>query len=209
MTASENARHQSEHGPQFGYGECLLRTRGCFGAPSIGDFDGDGSADAEDGWKATQHKHAASDFASIPANVPLWWGGGSSDHGHVAVSAGNAMCWSTDIRRTGYFDLVPIAEISQRWGLPFLGWTEDINGVRVWTQEEEDDMVDPKVQEQLDRIEADGKQALQEQRAFRKGQAANAKQARETAASILAESKDDASRAQARRIIALLEADDA
>ena len=61
----------------------------------------------------------------------MWWIGGSSGHGHVALSAGNGMCWSGDIRRGGYFDLVPIAEIGRRWGLQFVGWTRDINGVTV------------------------------------------------------------------------------
>ncbi len=131
--ALERAAAQSKSGPTFGKDECLIRVRKLYGADAIGDFDGDGSADAEDGWKATKHRHPAPlQLDAIPAGVPLWWGGGSADHGHVAISAGRGMCWSTDIRRTGRFDLVPIAEITREWGLPFLGWTEDINGVRVY-----------------------------------------------------------------------------
>ena len=126
------AEAQSKSGPTFGKGECLMRTRKLYDAPAIGDFDGDRSADAEDGWKAAKHKHPTTTPGGVPAGVPVWWGGGSSDHGHVAITAGGGMCWSTDIKREGRYDLVPIAEISRKWGLPLLGWTEDINGVRVY-----------------------------------------------------------------------------
>lgn len=130
--ALERAAAQSKNGPTFGKDQCLMRTRALYGAPAIGDFDGDGAADAEDGWKATQHKHPTTVPTGIPAGVPVWWGGGSGDHGHVAISAGAGMCWSTDIERTGRYDLVPITRIRDRWGLPLLGWSEDINGVRVY-----------------------------------------------------------------------------
>lgn len=132
--ALERAADQSRNGPSFGKDQCLMRVRALYGAPAIGDFDGDGAADAEDGWKATKKRHnTETPVARIPAGVPIWWGGGSADHGHVAISAGGGLCWSTDIQRTGMFDKVPITDINRKWGLPFLGWTEDINGVRVYT----------------------------------------------------------------------------
>ncbi len=144
--ALERAADQSRNGPTFGKDECLMRVRGLYGAPAIGDFDGDGAADAEDGWKATKKRHTGTAVTNIPAGVPLWWGGGTADHGHVAVSAGGGQCWSTDIKRTGRFDKVAITEINRKWGLPFLGWTEDINGVTVYTPpstEKEPDMPKP------------------------------------------------------------------
>jgi hypothetical protein len=42
------------------------------------------------------------------------------------------MCWSTDFKRTGYVDLVPIQSITSGWNQEFRGWTEDINGVTVY-----------------------------------------------------------------------------
>ena len=131
--AIEAAHHQSEHGPQFGEGECMKRTRMLFGAPAIGNFDGDGDPDAEDGWKFAKHKHPTHDPSSIPRGVPVWWGGGSKDNGHVAVSTGHGKIWSTDIKRTGFYDQVDITRIHRDWKLPLLGWSEDIDGVTVYT----------------------------------------------------------------------------
>ena len=68
---------------------------------------------------------------SLWVESPVFWEGGSASHGHIAISAGNGFCWSTDIRRTGFMDRVPIDEIHAKWGLTLLGWTEDINGVTV------------------------------------------------------------------------------
>ena len=137
--AIARAAFQSANGPPFGLGECLLRTRLLFDAPSIGDFDGDGSADAEDGWKAAEFKHPFDgDYNGVPRGVPFWWSGGSDDNGHVAPTIGSAACWSTDIKRIGFYDLVPLARIHDQWGLTPLGWTEDINGVRVFDNQEDD-----------------------------------------------------------------------
>lgn len=128
------ARHQSHDGPQFGTGECQMRVHDCYDIPSIGDFDRDGMADAEDAWKFATKKHPGDQHP--PRGYPVFWGGGSHDNGHVAISAGRdssgvTHIWSTDIRRPGYFDYVPLSEITQRWGLPYLGWTEDYDGYQI------------------------------------------------------------------------------
>ena len=132
--AIARAQYQSAHGPQYGKGQCMQRTRELFGAPAIGDYDGDGDADAEDGWKFAKFKHPFDgNYSAVPRGVPFWWSGGSNDNGHVAPTEGGGRCMSTDIVRTGYYDDVPLALIAQKWGLRPLGWTEDIDGVRVWT----------------------------------------------------------------------------
>lgn len=132
--AISRATYQSAHGPRYGTGQCMMRTRALFGAPAIGDYDGDGSADAEDGWKFAKFKHPFDgDYNAVPRGVPFWWGGGSHDNGHVVVTLGSGRCMSTDIERDGYYDNVPLALIAQRWGLRPLGWTEDIDGVRAWS----------------------------------------------------------------------------
>lgn len=148
--AQSRARYQSANGPAFGKGQCMLRCRELVDAPAIGDYDGDGSADAEDGWKFAKHKHPTTLVNDIPGGCFIWWGGGSHDNGHVAYADPDqrGMCWSTDIERTGYFDLVPIGLIHTRWGLPLLGWSEDIDGVTVYdatnrTGNQEDDMATP------------------------------------------------------------------
>lgn len=132
---SEAARRSRAPHPTSEVGYCLREVRELLNAPAAAD-------DAIGAWEAARYKHPTSDLASIPAAAPIFWSGGSSGHGHIAVAARYRLrdrllrrprkCWSTDIRRPGYFDLVPIDEIHDRWGLTFLGWTEDLNGVRVY-----------------------------------------------------------------------------
>jgi hypothetical protein len=72
----------------------------------------------------------------VPRGYPVFWSGGSAGHGHIAIAAGDGACWSTDIRRPGYFDRVPIDEIRTAWGLTLLGWTTDLNGEPVPAEDE-------------------------------------------------------------------------
>lgn len=131
--AADAARRQSEHGPRFGKNECELRCRLAFGVPSVGDLDGDGMADAEDGWKASRGRHPLKAGDPIPGCFPVFWSGGSRDNWHVAISEPRrpGHVWSTDIRREGFFDLVPIEEIHDKWGLDLLGYAEIYNGHRI------------------------------------------------------------------------------
>lgn len=82
---------------------------------------------AESAYFQTQKRHTT--WPPPPA-VPVWWTNGRS--GHVAVSDGGGYCWSTDIKRTGKVDRVPIKSITSAWGQNYRGWSEDINGVTVW-----------------------------------------------------------------------------
>jgi hypothetical protein len=66
----------------------------------------------------------------------VFWTGGRHGYGHVALSRGNGSVWSTDYHRVGKVDACRIDEITRDWGLRLVGWTEDINGVRVWQQAE-------------------------------------------------------------------------
>jgi hypothetical protein len=126
------ARSQSErggipgdpHAGNPGAGWCLMFVRLCFGIAKRED-------DAIGAWAHARHKHPQTNAALIPRGYPVFWAGGSSGHGHIAVSAGDGACWSTDIRRTGFFDKVAITEIHAEWGLTLLGWTEDLNGATV------------------------------------------------------------------------------
>jgi hypothetical protein len=67
-----------------------------------------------------------------PRNVPVWWTGGSSGHGHVALSVGDGYCVSTDAAGPGRNAKVRIGDLTAGVGLNFRGWSEDINGVRVY-----------------------------------------------------------------------------
>jgi hypothetical protein len=62
----------------------------------------------------------------------VWWLGGSHGFGHVALSDGGGYVWSTDVLRPGKVDRVTAASITHNWGLSYVGWSEDINGERVY-----------------------------------------------------------------------------
>lgn len=118
-------RARSDH-PTSDAGMCLREVRECFGVGPAAD-------DAAEAWRDAQHKHPETDPRKIPRGVPVFWTGGSHGHGHIAISTGFAgRCFSTDILRAGYFDQVPIDLIHEKWGLTLAGWTEDLNGVRVY-----------------------------------------------------------------------------
>lgn len=107
-------------------GMCARFAREQYAIPALGDADGDGDADAVDMWKACRIRNAAD--LNPPAGVPVFWGGGSEGHGHAAVSLGNGSVRSIDRPSSGRVASVPISEISRVWGLPYLGWTEDLYG---------------------------------------------------------------------------------
>lgn len=118
--------------------------------------------DAATAWRSAVHKHPTTDPHAIPRGVPVWWTGGSHGYGHVAVAVGNGQMWTTDLIRPGKVDLAPISQVHTKWGLQLVGWTEDINGVRIYepaaagTNHQEDEMTDfeKRVLASLTRIEA-------------------------------------------------------
>jgi len=83
---------------------------------------------AIDAWNGAKTKHTT---GTPPKGVPVFWR--ISQFGHVALSDGGGYCYSTDIQRRGKVDRVPIAKIGSRWGATYLGWSEDLNGERVYT----------------------------------------------------------------------------
>lgn len=107
-------------------GMCARWTREQFGIGALGDFDGDGDADAVDMWKAARSKHA--DDPHPPAGVPVFWSGGSKGHGHAAISLPGGRIRSIDRPQFGLVGTVPLADIEQSWGLTYLGWSDDLYG---------------------------------------------------------------------------------
>lgn len=121
------ARRQSDDGPAFGVNECKQRVRELYSVPS------DGSPDATAAWHRTQHRHSKlTPLEELPPGALVWWTGGAAGRGHVALYAGKGRVWSTDIKRAGRFDLVSLSVIADAWpSLDLVGWSEDIDGVRV------------------------------------------------------------------------------
>lgn len=108
-------------GPEDWFRDCLVFVRFCF---NVGPRDGS----AEIGFNQTEFRHGTD--GTPPLGVPVWWTNGGS--GHVALSTGDGSCYSTDILRHGKVDKVAISFITRQWGANYRGWTEDVNGVRVY-----------------------------------------------------------------------------
>lgn len=124
-TASQvaaRAKLASQQGTYFGTGHCLIFVRLMAGAPA-------GTRDAATAWANARYKRSG----TPPRGFPVYWTGGSRGFGHIAVSDGDGWCWTTDYRREGRIDRVPIASITRNWGLRYRGWAEDVNGVRIRT----------------------------------------------------------------------------
>lgn len=117
---------QSAHGPQFGANECQERAHLAYGIPT------DGTPTAAAWWAKSKYRHPTADPSTAPRGAFHYWIGGSSGAGHVTLSRGGASCWSTDIKRSGFYDITTVEHINAAWPqLHYVGWTEDIDGVRV------------------------------------------------------------------------------
>ena len=124
QAAVDWARDQATSPSMDWFGLCLVFTRSAFNVAAK-------HPDAATAWGKAKFKHSTAD--TPPLGVPVWWTGGGSGFGHVVVSAGGGFCWSSDIKRRGKVDKVPISSISRAWGLKYQGWTEDLNGVQVFS----------------------------------------------------------------------------
>lgn len=145
----DRVRDQSDAVPPwripFKEAACAYAVRTMYEAPSSGDADDDGDSDAVDVYVRAQFKHRVSRLILpefIPRGVPLCLAGGSKGNGHEVIVNGfptmarhvfDLNVWSTDIKRIGRFDLVPLGLVYDWMVSPaLLGWVEDIGGKRVY-----------------------------------------------------------------------------
>lgn len=132
MYNREEAAQRAEKATTFGAGMCQLWTREIFGAPSAGDRDRDGDADAVDGWISEPSAHRHPDDRNPPRGVPVSFNGGSRGFGHRAVSLGNGKIRSTDMSgkyyTPGRIGTCTIADIEKAMGVRYLGWSNTITG---------------------------------------------------------------------------------
>jgi len=59
----------------------------------------------------------------------VFWRGGR--HGHIALAVSNERGRSTDTLRAGAISTAPGDWWRVNWNMPYLGWTEDLNGVSI------------------------------------------------------------------------------
>ena len=81
-------------------------------------------------WAAAKRRHRTA-YRDIPAGVPVYSAGRTAP-GHIALSVGGGRGRSTDWPRTGHVGTVSLRKLLRSWGHRYLGWSADLNGVRVW-----------------------------------------------------------------------------
>lgn len=103
-------------------------------------FGSSGYATAVANWQATPGtlKHAG-DW-NAPAGALMYWSGGSTGAGHVAISTGDGNIISTDAHALGSVGSIPARTPTDKWGHPYLGWAypyfqgrQGTDGLGNWT----------------------------------------------------------------------------
>lgn len=104
-------------------GMCLSYVRKWLEIPS-------GAPTAFDAWQAANHKHPGDKHP--PKGAPVFWksGPGGSGAGHIALVRGNNMR-TTDKSSAGQVANDDGTWPRTHWGQSYLGWTEDLNGVKI------------------------------------------------------------------------------
>jgi GH25 family lysozyme M1 (1,4-beta-N-acetylmuramidase) len=99
---------------------------------SMYGYGASGYVDALTQWRRTPLDLRHTGRAEQPGSL-LFWAGGSAGHGHVAIADGTGGCWSIDILGAGTVGRVPVDQITQQWGLPYLGWTQPYFQGQEWS----------------------------------------------------------------------------
>jgi len=109
--------------PRTGFGGlCLKHTRMAYNIPAM-------HSNARTAWQQARHRHVGANLAGIRVGAPVFLDRSTSRHGHVATWLGGGMIATTDSTST-HTRVDPLT----RWtnaGWRVLGWTEDLNGIRV------------------------------------------------------------------------------
>jgi hypothetical protein len=117
-------------------GWCQAQVREWLDAPSAGDFDGDGAADAEDGWKKEPLAARRSDKTGR-AGFPASFLGGSHDNGHRALFVAPGIVRSTDFNgvtkryQAGVVGNGTIDQVAAAMGVTYVGWSTTMDGVPI------------------------------------------------------------------------------
>lgn len=119
------AKAQTSNPSRSWHNLCLAFTRSCFGVAAR-------EPNAKRAWETARKQHKTTDAASIPAGVPVFWRTKTANW-HIAISIGGGYCYSSDIGGRGKIGKIGIAALSRAWGATLLGWSEDLNGIRVYT----------------------------------------------------------------------------
>lgn len=134
IDALAEARKQKTNVP----GSCQKTTRGWFNAPSAGDRDHDGDADANDGWLSEPVSARHPGDRHPPPGVPLYFKNRSRPgFGHRCISDDYAVggAISTDMSngryKKGVTGRATIPQIEDEMGLIYIGWSNTITGKKI------------------------------------------------------------------------------
>jgi len=122
---------------------CQLTVRGWFNSDSVGDVDGDGDADAVDGWESEPPARRHPGDRNPPGGVPLSFHGGSKGQGHRAMTLRDpGRIRSTDMSNNHYLagrtstvvaattsEAIAILEANMR--VTYTGWSETMDGALI------------------------------------------------------------------------------
>jgi hypothetical protein len=119
QTSSEACGNANSYG-SCDKGMCLKYTRTWLEIPSL-------QPDAISAWNKANVKHPGD--RNPPAGAPVFYKGGQ--YGHIALSMGGGKIRSTDCTSTYDVSTVDLSWCENHWGYPYLGWTEDLNEVKI------------------------------------------------------------------------------
>ena len=123
-------------------GQCQKVMRGWFNAPSAGDQDHDGDADAQDGWLSEPKSARHPGDRNPPPGKPLRFSkNGGKGFGHSALSLVRGIR-STDMSNNRYkagitstvtasSTSAAIAIIENAMGVDYLGWSDTVDGIPI------------------------------------------------------------------------------
>ena len=66
-----------------------------------------------------------------PVGAAVYWTGGTSGYGHIAISVGDGKVRSTDAGGEGRVKTVGVDWATKAWGLRYAGWANSINGYTI------------------------------------------------------------------------------
>ena len=117
------ARRQVSSGTSKWHNLCLSMVRQSFNLPAV-------EPSAKKAWENAKKKHKTTNTKNIPRGVPVFYKT-STKNWHVVLSAGDGMCYSTDVGGRGKVGYISIKALASSWNITLLGWTEDLNGFTV------------------------------------------------------------------------------
>lgn len=126
--AIATAQSYAANGRRTQSGMCLRETRQYYGVPAKYPAAKDSLAAAQREGKA----YRIHNWNKVPKGAIVYWFGGGSKYGHIAISVGKGYVISTDIPSAGRYGRIHGAQLMRAWGYTRAYWSPLVNDYRVW-----------------------------------------------------------------------------